>query len=129
MPRLYVPSLQQILYARLQEKSATYLPCWFGDEVHYGGQDTPGMDLREKSGLEKDKKGIYYFWMKRTHSKRAVQHSRMLLQGWQANCDIKLLLYFSDPNLPDIGEIEDIFASMLWLTQARVTTKARVKKP
>ena len=33
----------------------------FGDEAHYGRQDTPGMDLREESGLEKDKKGIYHF--------------------------------------------------------------------
>ncbi len=33
----------------------------FGDEAHYGRQDTPGIDLREESGLGKDKKGIYHF--------------------------------------------------------------------
>ncbi len=66
------------------------------------------MILRDESTITKDGKGIYQFFMKRTQSKRAVQHSKTMLKGWQGNCDIKLLLYFSDPNLPDIGEIEDV---------------------
>ena len=33
----------------------------FGDEANYGQQDTHGMDLREESGLVKDKKGIVHF--------------------------------------------------------------------
>ncbi len=33
----------------------------FGDEAHYGRQDTLGMDLSEESGLDKDKTGTYYF--------------------------------------------------------------------
>ena len=66
------------------------------------------MSLREESRLEKDKKGIYHFRMKRAHSKQVVQHSSTLLKGWRANCDIKLLLYFSNPDLPDVGKIEDI---------------------
>ena len=66
------------------------------------------MDLHKESVLIKDNKGIYQFCMKRIHSKRAVQHSRTILEGWRANCDIKLLLYFSNPNLPGIGENEDV---------------------
>ena len=71
-------------------------------------EDTPGMAPREESTIMKDNKGIYQFRMKRTKSLQAVQHSKTMLKGWRGNCDIKLLLYFSDPNLPDIGEIEDV---------------------
>ena len=101
----------------------------FGDEAHYGRQYTPGMGFREESGLEKDKKGIYHFRMKRTHSKQVVQHSRILLRGWQANCDIKLLLYFSNsnPNLPDIGEIEDVRKYVVAYTGKRNHTSQQEK--
>ena len=80
----------------------------FGDEEHWNAQDTPGMPLRDKSVIFTDKKGINQFRMERTHSVRVVQHSKTLLRGWRANCDIQLLLYFSNPNFPDIGEIEDV---------------------
>ena len=66
------------------------------------------MAPREESTIMKDDKGIYQFRMKRTKSLWAVQHSKTTLKGWRGNCNIKLLLYFSDPNLPDIGEIEDV---------------------
>jgi hypothetical protein len=46
--------------------------------------------------------------MKRTQSVRLVQHSKSLLKAWRANCDIKLLLYYSNPSHPDICEIEDV---------------------
>ena len=80
----------------------------FGDETKFNRQDTPGMDLRDEAAIVKDGKGIKQFRMKRTKSKRVVQHSKSLLKSWRANCDIKLLLYFSNPNYPDIGEIEDV---------------------
>ena len=85
------------------------------------------MDLREESGLVKDKKGIIHFRMKRMHSKRAVQHSRTLLKGWRANYDIKLLLYFSNPNMPDIGEIEDICKYVVAYTGKRNHTSQQEK--
>ena len=99
----------------------------FGDEAHYGRQDTPGMDLREESGLVKDKKGIIHFRMKRMHSKQAVQHSRTLLKDWRANCDIKLLLYFSNLNMPKICEIEDIFKYVVAYTGKRNHTSQQEK--
>ena len=46
--------------------------------------------------------------MKRTKSRKAVQHSKTLLQGWRGNCDIQLLVYRSHPNKPDISEIENV---------------------
>ena len=93
---------------RQQENMPRTCRVKFGDEEHFSQQDVPGMSLREEFGLENDKKGIYHFRMKWTHFKRSVQYSRTLLKGWRANCDIKLLLYFSNPDLPDVGEIEDI---------------------
>lgn len=80
----------------------------FGTEKTYGMRDTPGMPLISKPQIVTDEKGIKHFYMKRLESQRVVQHSRTLLRGWRANCDIKLLLYFSNPNLPDVGEIEDV---------------------
>ncbi len=55
-----------------------------------------------------DDKGVRHFRMKRQHSVRVVQHSRTLLKGWRANCDIKLLLYFTNPQRPDINEIDEV---------------------
>jgi hypothetical protein len=55
-----------------------------------------------------NRKGILHFRMKRTKSVRVVQHSRTLLKGWRANCDIKLLLYSLIPHSPGISEIEDV---------------------
>ena len=42
---------------------------------------TQEMDLRDKSGLEKDNMGIYHFQMKRMHYKQVVKHIRTLLRG------------------------------------------------
>ena len=99
----------------------------FGDERNYNAQDTPGMDLMNKSAIIKDKKGIKQFRMKRTHSKRVVQHSKTLLKGWRANCDIKLLLYFSNPSFPDIGEIEDVCKYVVAYTGKRNQTSRQEK--
>ena len=90
-------------------------------------QDTPGMDLRDRSAIVNDKKGFKQFRMKRTYSKRAVQHSRTLLKSWRANCDIKLLLYFSNPSYPDIGEIEDVCRYVVAYTGKRNHTSQEEK--
>ena len=65
--------------------------------------------------------------MRRTQSVRAIHHSRTLLRGWRANCDIKLLLYFSDPNLPDVGEIEDVCKYVVAYTGKRNHTTQEEK--
>ena len=99
----------------------------FGDEQNFMKQDTPGMDLRDRSAIVNDKKGFKQFRMKRTYSKRAVQHSRTLLKSWRANCDIKLLLYFSNPSYPDIGEIEDVCRYVVAYTGKRNHTSQEEK--
>ncbi len=80
----------------------------FGTETKYGKQDTQGLPHTKSSKIFINRKGISHFRMKRTKSFRVVQHSRTLLRGWRANCDIKLLLYYSNPYCPDISEIQDV---------------------
>ena len=94
----------------------------FGKESSFGYRDTPGMERRPKSEIVKDVKGYWHFQMKRKGSKRVVQHSRTLLQSWRANCDVKLLLYFSNPHLPDIGEIEEVCQYVVAYTGKRHKT-------
>jgi hypothetical protein len=80
----------------------------FGTDTKYGKQGTQGLPCTKRSKIFINRKGISHFRMKRTKSVRVVQHSRTLLRGWRANCNIKLLLYYSNPNCPDISEIEDV---------------------
>jgi hypothetical protein len=80
----------------------------FGTETKYGKQDTQGLPCTKRSKIFIDRKGILHFRMKRNKSVRVVQHSRTLLRGWRANCNIKLLLYYLNPNCPDMSEIENV---------------------
>jgi hypothetical protein len=80
----------------------------FWNRDKYGKQDTQGLPHTKRSKIFIDRKGFSHFRMRRPKSVRVVQHSRTLLRGWWANCNIKLLLYYSNPNCPDISEIEDV---------------------
>ncbi len=57
-----------------------------------------GASMSNKSKLFINRKSISHLRMKKTRSVRVVQHSRTLLRGWRANCEIKLLLYYSNSN-------------------------------
>ena len=84
--------------------------CRFGhgtEETPNKG-DTPGKVLRQSAIIQKDRKGIEHLLLPRLHSRRITQHSKSLLQSWRANADIQLLIYRSNPNLPDVGEIEAV---------------------
>jgi len=85
------------------------------------------MNQISRSEIVKDQKGFWQFRMKRMKSKRVVQHSRTLLQAWRANCDVKLLLYFSNPHLPDIGEIEEVVQYVVAYTGKRHHTNQEEK--
>jgi hypothetical protein len=94
----------------------------FGTETKYGKQDTQGLPRTTKSKIFINRKGISHFRMRITKSVKVVQHSRMLLRGWRVNCDIKLLLYYSNPNCPDISEIEDVSIYVVSYTGKRHNT-------
>jgi len=84
--------------------------CRFG----YGTENTPnkgdteGKELRSSCTIHKDGKGVEHLLLPRLHSRRIVQHSRSLLQAWRANADVQLLIYRSNPDMPDVGEIENV---------------------
>jgi hypothetical protein len=95
----------------------------FGTETKYGKQDTQGLPCTKRSKIFIHRKGILHFRMQRTTSVRVgVQHSRTLLKGWRANCNIKLLLYYLNPNRPDISEIEDVSRYVVSYTGKRHNT-------
>ena len=80
----------------------------FGTKEHASKRNTKGKDLHEEVKIVNDHKGVEHFFMPRRYSKRINQHSRYLLQAWRVNADVQLLIYWSDPNLPDMGEIESV---------------------
>jgi hypothetical protein len=67
----------------------------FGTETKYGKQDTQGLPCTKKAKIFIDRRGNSHFRMKRTKSVKVVQHSKTLQRGWRADCDIKLLLYYT----------------------------------
>ncbi len=94
----------------------------FGTETKYRKQDTQGLQRKNRSKIFINRKGIWHFRMKRTKSVRVVQHSRTLQRGWRTNCNIKLLLYYSNPNCPHISEIEDVSRYVVSYTGKRHNT-------
>jgi hypothetical protein len=100
----------------------------YGTETEFGKLDTSGMELIEKARIYRDMKGISHFRMRRTQLVHLVQHSRSLLRGWRANCDIKLLLYYSNPSCQDISEIEDVYRYLVAYTGKRHNTSQEEKE-
>ena len=66
--------------------------------------DTPGFLLQEDPTILYDHKHSLKLNLPRNH-RRVVQTSKVLLQGWRANCDVQILLYNSDPKTPDVQDI------------------------
>ncbi len=100
----------------------------YGTESEFGKLDTPGMDLIEKAQIQIDGKGISHFRMRRTHSVRLVKHSKSLLKAWRVNCNIKLLLYYSNPSHPDIPEIDNVCKYVVTYTGKRHNTSQEEKE-
>ena len=80
----------------------------FGKETKRGAKDTEGMPLSADHMMYVDRKGITHLQMKRGHSKRLVQHSATLLKTWRGNIDVKCLCFDTDPDHPDICEIDEL---------------------
>jgi len=100
----------------------------YGVETAYGKQDTEGKELRSSAAIVKDGKGISHLELKRTKSKRLVQFSKPLLQGWRANCDIQLLIYNSDPLHPNLDEIEAVSRYVVAYTGKKHHTNKQEKE-
>jgi hypothetical protein len=100
----------------------------YGTESEFGKVDTPRMDLIQNAEIQIDRKGISHFRMRRTHLVHLVQHSKYLLKAWRANCDVKLLFYFSNPTCPDLCEIEDVCRYVVAYTGKRHNTSQDEKE-
>jgi hypothetical protein len=100
----------------------------YGTESEFGKVDTPEMDLIQNAEIQIDRKGISHFRMRRTHLVHLVQHSKYLLKAWRANCDVKLLLYFTNPTCPDFREIEDVCRYVVAYTSKRHNTSQDKKE-
>ena len=80
----------------------------FGTEVTSNKGDTQGKDIRTGAAIVKDRRGIEHLLLPRIQSRKTTQHSRTVLQAWRANADVQLLIYRSNPDMPDVGEIEAV---------------------
>lgn len=72
-----------------------------------GKGDTEGFTLQEDLAIVNDVRGFKRFDLPR-NNRRTIQSSLFLLQGWQANCDIQLILYDAHPDFPDPEEIAKV---------------------
>ena len=79
-----------------------------GEEESFGNCKTPGYSFVPNDIIEFDKRGFKYLKLKRTISRRFNQSSQVMIHSWRGNCDIKLLLFDTDPIHPDIREIANV---------------------
>jgi len=78
-----------------------------GTKEHPGRYDTPGWKLQNIDTIEKDKRGFNKITLKRKNNK-LLQSSLYCLQAWRANCDIRFLLYNSNPKHPNAKDIATV---------------------
>ena len=91
-----------------KKNNQRYCRCGAGSETIEGKCDTPGFDLQTNDIIEYDQRGFKVLKLKREVSRKFHQSSMIQLQSWRANCDIKVLLYQTDPNYPNLYEISNV---------------------
>ena len=75
-----------------------------GDEATPNKCDTPGFPLRSEPAITQDDRNFLRLEMPRNNL-RFHQTPLFVLRGWRGNCDVKILLYRSRVNDPDLQEI------------------------
>ncbi len=80
----------------------------FGTESTSNMGDTTGKPNTSEATIEVDHRGIENLVLPREKSRFIVQHSRTMVQAWQANADVQLIVYRSNPDIPDVSEIEAV---------------------
>ena len=76
--------------------------CRFGAglEATPGMCDTQGFDLTEEHRIVSKGNGFQELCLSRNH-RRVNQTSQYALCSWRANCDVKIIIYNTDPEFPD----------------------------
>lgn len=85
--------------------SKRYCRVGAGDEKIPGSFETDGFTLQNEDKIDYDPRGFKVLKLKRTNSTRMLQSSMIALKSWRANCDVKILIYETDPKFPDLEEI------------------------
>jgi hypothetical protein len=75
-----------------------------GVEADAGRCNTPGFKLRFSPKIVRDLRGFLRLDLPRKN-RRIIQSSLLLAHGWRANCDVQMLIYESNPDCPDPGDI------------------------
>ncbi len=96
-----------------------------GRESKHRKKDTDGFSLRDHNVLFTDNRRIKHLQLKRTKLRHVVQHRRAFFEIWRANCDVKLLVYESDPNCPNINEIDNVIRYLVAYTSKKSKTNAQ----
>jgi hypothetical protein len=97
----------------------------YGKETECGKCDTEGKPLQETSVILCGKRGVEQLLLKRTKSRKVVQHSTSCLQCWRANVDVQLLVYRTHPNKPNMNEIENVIKYVVaYASKKNHTSKA-----
>jgi hypothetical protein len=86
----------------LRERRVCRSGC--GVEADAGKCNTPGFKLRTSPKVVRDLRGFLRLDLQRKN-RRIVQSSLALAYGWRANCDVQMLIYESNPDCPDPGDV------------------------
>ena len=89
-------------------KTPRYCRVGAGEEITPGLCNTPGFPFEINDVINFDIRGYKYLKLKRRVSASLNQSSMVTLQSWRANCDVKVLLYDTNPEFPDMREIENV---------------------
>ena len=81
--------------------------CGAGQEATRDKGDTPGFPIQSTPFVHCKNQKCFKLYMPRNHP-RMNQTSTSLIQTWQANCDIQILIYKSNPDAPDLREISKV---------------------
>lgn len=88
--------------------SCRYCRVGSGEENTVGKNDTPGFEYCSHDKIKFDSRNFNFLQLKRTNSTRFLQSSMTGLQSWRVNMDVKVLIYDTDPDCPDMFEISTV---------------------
>ena len=99
-----------------------------GEEIIPGSFETTGFQIHNQDCIENDTRGFKSLNLRRTNSVRFIQTGLLLLQTWRANCDVKILIYDTDPYHPDMNEISSVIDYIAAYTCKGHMTKFKEKE-
>ena len=124
-------TLKNNSFAIIPNNSCRTCRFGYGTESSPGNANTDGWKETDRDTISVDSNGIKRLHLKRRGSQQMMQISTVQLQSWRANCDIKLLLYDSDPrkaNLSEITKVADYIVSYITKGNVGFTMEQKMMK-